>query len=163
MPNPNPHIAFIGHGEGGKSEAAKIYCRLTGHKLIGSSSWHMREYIAKELGLSLEEAWNTRRQRRSEWRRIYRQYLEQDKARIVREMFQKGNVLEGLRSRDEFDAAKAEGLFDLVVWVECPWVKVDATQDLGPADADLVLNNDQKGLNYLQDKIQTIINAWQLK
>jgi hypothetical protein len=154
------HIVFTGHGEGGKSEASKIFCRLTGLKLIGSSSWHMRHYIAHELGIPVETAWETRRQRREEWRTLYRKYIENDKSRIIREMFANGNVIEGLRSRDEFEAAKQAGLFDLVIWVDCPWVKKDITQDLRAEDADLILHNDQKGLEHLEVKIRTIIDLW---
>lgn len=147
-------VVFIGHGQGGKSEAARIFAEMTGLRPAGSTSFFMREQIAEKLGVPVEQAWAERRQNREAWRTHYRAYLQGDPARVVREMLQQGDIIDGLRSRDEFEAAKAEGLFDLVVWVECPWVTPDATQHLRASDADVVIANDQRGVAYLRAKLQ---------
>ena len=151
------NVVFIGHGKGGKSAAAEIFARRTGKKLTGSTSWYMREQIAKAMGLPVEQAWAERRNHRELWRKEYRKNIIGDPAKLIREMVKAGSIIEGLRSRDEFDAAKKEGLFDLVVWVECPWVPKDVTMDLNPSDADIVINNDERGLDLLEAKLEPII------
>ena len=133
-------IAIIGHGRVGKDESA---LRLRKHGLIyeGSVSWHMKEHVASVLDLPVQYAWENRSEFRNEWRSIIDKYREGDPARIIREMWEIQDVFSGIRPREEFEAAKKEGLIDYVAFIERPRRKDDQTFELHPLDADFKIEN----------------------
>ena len=145
-----PHILILGHGESGKSTLAKIINNVTG--LRGSaSSMFMAAHVAKELGYSTaEEAWADRRSHRTEWKQAIIDYRKDDPARIARELYAYNEIYEGLRDRTEFEHARDEGLFDLVIYVDRGhwsfgnWVRdipIDPSMDMGRDDADIIIEN----------------------
>jgi len=138
---PKPHILILGHGECGKSTLTEIISEVTGLTGIASSKF-MAEIVARKLGYkTVEEAWEDRRNHRAVWKQAIVEYRQDDPARIVRELYEDNHIYEGLRDREEFEASKEEGLFDLIVYIHRPGIAVDPTMDMNEGDADLVILN----------------------
>lgn len=136
-----PKILIIGHGRAGKDEACVWFGTHT--RLVdagATSSLHVAD-IARDLGVPPEQAYRERSQNRAFWRKWLDDYRRLDPAILSRECLALGDVYNGVRSRDEFDATRAAGLVDLVVWVDNPRVPVDPTLELTSADADVVILN----------------------
>lgn len=92
---------------------------------------------------SPEECWGDRRNHRSEWFEIIREYNSEG-PRTGREIFAKNDVYCGCRNIDEFNAMKEERLFDVSVWVDAslrlPNV-VDSDCSITRDDCDVVVDN----------------------
>lgn len=135
-------LIIIGHGGCGKDYAAGYLARTKGLRNCGSVSAHCMDYVAAMLGYSdPARAYAERRERREEWAAAIDQYRKGDPAIIIREMFAKGDIIAGVRRREEFEAAKAEGLIDVTLWVEAD-VPYDPTNELTNPDADYMVMND---------------------
>ena len=64
-----------------------------------------------------------------------------DWARLVRETLQDGEICVGIRDPEELDAAQAEGLLDLTIWLERN-VPPDPTMKFGRGCGDVIVQND---------------------
>ena len=106
-------------------------------------SWHMLDFMAEKLNLPPQVAWDTRHDRRMEWRRLLDEWREGDQARLFRKIYDKYDVCSGCRSRVEFEAAQAEGLIDCTIYIKRD-VPKDPTFELKQKHADFVVNNNGK-------------------
>jgi hypothetical protein len=143
LARPFPVLGFLGMGRAGKDTACEWFRDHTPLRFVGSSSWSCKEYVAMRLDLPVQEAWETRHQRRLEWKQLMDEYREQrGHSACVCKMLEDGNdLICGLRNRTEIVAARAEGLVDLFLWVDNPRVPVDPTVDFTIEDCDLVIRN----------------------
>lgn len=141
LPAVVPVLAIVGRGRCGKDTAGEFlrdnYCL----NFVGGCSWAGREYVAERLGLSVEEAWETRHLRRVEWYNLLNEYRRTDPARLIRKVLEENDFVCGVRDGDELRAAKAEGLIDLIVWVERAQAPFDPTLMFGPEEADVIVAN----------------------
>lgn len=81
---------------------------------------------------------------RGEWYDAIQAFNTPDGARLARLIFAEHEVYCGIRSREELDACRAAGLCDALVWVDASRrlpPEDAASCTIGPADADLVLDN----------------------
>ena len=67
---------------------------------------------------TVEECYADRGNHRSLWAKLLEEYVEEDKAKFVREVFEQSEIYCGLRSVEQLIAAKKENLFDLSIWVD---------------------------------------------
>lgn len=136
-----PTIAFCGFGRAGKDTAGKILWRKTLLKYSGSLSWAGLPYMADRLGLCPQEAWETRHERRDEWKRMLDEFRAEDATKLIRMSLALGQIVVGIRAKEELQAARAAGLLDAVVWVHRAWTPPDSTVTYTWRDCDTVLFN----------------------
>lgn len=136
-------VLFCGPSGSGKDVACRTYATATGLTNAGTASKYLAPYVAA-LGITPEEAYRLRHVNTADQIRIGHEVRKDDPAILVRQMLAVGPVGGGLRAKDEIRAARAEGLFDLAVWIERigGMPVVDTTLEFGPEECDLVLHND---------------------
>lgn len=133
-------ILFVGHGRAGKDEAVLAAAEATGLKPAGTFSRHLLPFVARELGVEGDTAYLTRHLDRETWRRIGDEVRAEDPCRLCRLAFAAGDISGGVRAQVEIDAIRAEGLADLIVWIERD-VPPDPTLEFGPEVADCIVTN----------------------
>ena len=145
-------ILVIGHARHGKDTVSEMLAKRMGLKFRSSSDFANERAVfpvlAPKYGYkTLNECYQDRVNHRQEWYELIRDYNGDDPARLVRELYQECDIYCGLRHREEFEAAKAEGLFGVVVWVDAierePAEPADS-MSLTAADADVIFNNNNK-------------------
>jgi len=151
-PSPKPrrlNLMVIGHGRHGKDTVSALIADqfdLT----WGASSFLLSERVVYPVlkdrygYRSVAECFDDRSNHRAEWFDTIAAYNAGDPARFTRELYDVYDIYCGLRNRDEFVAARKEGLIDLTIWV-------DASERMPPedsasctvtkADADIVIDN----------------------
>lgn len=117
-------LMILGYARHGKDTVAEIFAKTYGMKFI-SSSYAAAEKIMvpyfRSKGIeyeSLEECYADRVNHRSEWFEQIKAYNSPDQARLAREIYSEADIYVGIRSSQEFDAARAEGLFQHSIWVD---------------------------------------------
>lgn len=135
-----PKIAICGHGRSGKDTAGRWLAENTPLRLGLTTSQVIAPVIAAEDGVSVEVAFARRHQERERWFRRGNELRRNDPAYLVRGCLAGGEIAVGLRNADEIEAARAEGLIDLFVWVERD-VPRDPTQTFDASLCDVVILN----------------------
>lgn len=140
---PRPTVAFCGHGRAGKDVAARLLVKHFEASYYGSLSWVGLPEMARRLGLPLQEAWETRHERRMEWREGLDDFRKDDPSRLIRMTLQRASVVVGVRAKVELLDAHEKKLLEHLVWVERPGTPPDPTLGYTEADAPFVrLDND---------------------
>ena len=127
-------ILLIGHARHGKDSVAEILQYMLGLTFRSSSEFANESVIFPALApkygyTTLDECYQDRINHRKEWYELIRDYNGDDPARLGRELFEENDIYCGLRHREEFEAIKAESLYDVCVWV-------DASERLPPESSD---------------------------
>lgn len=138
-----PRIAFCGPGRSGKDACSTYFARITGLRFAGSMSQYLAPFVAAELGIPTEEAFARRHESdamRMTWYLTGNKLRDADPAKLIRETLHSGEICNGIRDPRELDAGLAEGLIDLLVWVERD-VPPDPTQKYGADRCHIVLDN----------------------
>ncbi len=126
-------MIIFGFKEHGKDTACEYLEEKYGIS-FSASSWHacktfLFDQIKDRFGYQThEECFEDRRNHRQLWYEAIRDYNREDRARMGREIFAANVIYCGIRDREEFEALKSEGAFDLAVWV-------DAGKRLPPEDS----------------------------
>jgi hypothetical protein len=136
-----PRIALVGYGRGGKDTAGGWLGLFTPLRYVGSTSRVVCPLIAKDLGLSVEEAWSQRHNHRRFWHHWCNEYRKDDPTKIARQCLENGDLVVGLRDIIELNACKEEKLFDLIVWVHNNRVEKDPTVTFTSDDCDVIVEN----------------------
>jgi hypothetical protein len=136
-----PQLMIVGRGRAGKDEFGMWFNESTTMKFSGSTSHFGCDMMAKHLGISREEAWNTRHQSREKWKEFFDSKRDKDPLFLVRMSLKKNDIVAGCRDIREIEGAKEEGLVDLVIWIENSRVPADPTVLFSSADADIVIEN----------------------
>lgn len=135
-------VCFSGWGRAGKDEAGMFLGQNSDLVYHGSLSWVGLQIVAKKLRLPQQVAWETRHNRRMEWFEILNDYRKDDPTKLVRDSLRSGEIVVGLRSKEELEASKAAGLLTHVIWVERPGTPQDPTVTYNKDDCDHVIAND---------------------
>lgn len=135
------NILIVGHGRSGKDTAADLLHGKGRLLNAGSLSWHALPFMAKELGITPQKAWDERHAKRQFWKDHLDTLRAHDTLFLVKLALKHGNIVTGLRAREEMDAAQASGLFSSIVWIERPGTPVDPTVCFGPQDSTDILHN----------------------
>ena len=133
-------LAVVGRGRAGKDTVAEWLEANTVLRFKGSCSWTGRLYVADRLGITPEEAWATRHERRMEWYDLLNEYRREDPARLIKDVLKHSDVVVGVRDGVEMKAAIDARLVDLVIWVDRD-VPEDPTLTFGEELADVILPN----------------------
>jgi hypothetical protein len=138
-------VCFLGHGRAGKDSAGEHFARVTGLVFAGTTSKYLAEYMAAKLGLPVAEAYARRHESdamREAWYSGGNELRARGPSTLARMALAVGPVTGGLRDAAEVAACRAEGLFDLFVWVDNPRVPPDPTVKFGPEVCDVSILND---------------------
>jgi len=143
-----PIIAFCGHGRSGKDLAAKWLSGTYGVRYVGSVSHAVSPLIAESLGMSREEAFESRHDDRMYWFEWCNALRRDDPALLVKLTLAENDMVAGIRGDVELHACKAQGVIDLAIWVDNPRVEKDPTVEFSVDDCDLVIRNSGGRLSY---------------
>ena len=138
-------LMVCGYGRHGKD----TFCELSGLKFESSSYFALHAFIWPAWGimqnyLTPEKCFEDRHNHRAKWHELIKRYNKDDKARLARAIFSENDIYCGIRCREEFNAAKADKLFDYSIWVDAsdrhpPEPKDSCT--ITPDMCDFVLSN----------------------
>lgn len=145
------NVLLIGYRDHGKDFVAKQLLEVKGYDYRSSSLFVAERVIFPVLApkynyTTVEECYQDRGNHRDEWYQLILAYNKDDGARLAKEILAEAPVYVGMRSRREFEASMKEGLFDLVIWVDRSDYESEeptSSNELTPADADIVLNNNR--------------------
>jgi hypothetical protein len=142
----SPVIAFCGYGRAGKDTGAEWFRDHTDLVFAGGCSWTARIYMAKRLSedegrlITPDEAYTRRHEDRMKWYTYLNEYRKDDPARLIRDCLEHSDIICGVRDYAELIAAKAQGLLDLIIWVDRD-VPVDPTVTYSIDDCDVIIRN----------------------
>lgn len=140
-----PKLAICGYGESGKDTASIWLAENTPLRYTVSTSAAATEIVFEQIRHtygydSPEECHKDRKNHRELWGDIIRTYNEPDGITLYVDLATESDILNGIRRRDELQAAREAGLIDLVIWIDRV-TPPDRSCDLYPGDADVVLWN----------------------
>lgn len=161
-------LLIIGHARHGKDTVCEMLTDLLNLKFKSSSDFVNEKAVFPVLSKlygyeTLEECYEDRVNHRPEWFNLLRAYNGEDPVRLGRELFNEYDVYCGLRNREEYQAMKRAGLFDLVIWVDASErlpLETSDSMELTMSDADIVIDNNAD-LNRLT--LITVKTAYQIK
>lgn len=136
-----PKLAILGNGRAGKDTCGAWLGTHTLLRYVGSTSQVICPLIAKELGISEQEAWDTRHQNRKFWYDFANKYRIDDPTKLAKHCLKTGDMVVGLRDKVELQACKDAGLFDLIIWVERDTAVADPTVTFCRSDCDIIVEN----------------------
>lgn len=161
-------LMILGYARHGKDTVAEILQNSLGLKFMSSSFAAAEKVLIpyfKTIGVSyksLDECYADRVNHRAEWYEQIKAYNTPDKARLAREIYADNDVYVGIRSAEEFEAARDERLFDYSIWVDrSKHVAPESTSSntILPSMANYVLDNNG---TLEQLKIKTLSLYWDL-
>lgn len=154
-------LLIIGHARHGKDTAAEILRDNFSIKFCSSSLFIAERAVMPVLGhlySSVEECYLDRGNHRKEWKDAIKAYNTPDLTRLSREMLETLDLYVGMRDKEEFEACREAGLFDLVIWVDAserhPPEPKDSNQ-LSAAEADIIITNNGT-LQELNEKVKRL-------
>lgn len=142
-------IVISGSARHGKDTVAEYLRDRLGLTFESSSMFCARKFIFDaikgSLGYStLDECFEDRVNHRALWASLISSYNHKDPSRLSREIFAEYDIYVGIRSTFELEAAKEEGLVNLVIWVDAserhPVEPADSF-DIGIESVDIMINN----------------------
>ena len=144
-------LLIIGHARHGKDTVAELLREYYGISFISSSQACVDIFIYDMLKdkygyKTPEECFNDRFTHRSEWFQMICDYNKDDKARLAKDILKYNNTYVGMRSCDEIDECKKQGLFDLVIWVDaCGRLPVENSSsfNITKDNADIIIENNE--------------------
>lgn len=123
-----PVIGYMGWGRSGKDEAAQILARCSELQYGGSTSTVATPLIASALGISEEQAFAERHDNRMFWFDFCNMYRRKRGGDVLaRYLLGLGDIVAGLRDREEIYAVSNNHVVTHLVWVERPGVPCDPT------------------------------------
>lgn len=135
-----PALAILGMGRAGKDTAGEFLAKTFHLKPVKSSSLNALPLVAHMIGISEEQAYAERHQRREFWIEACNQLRADDLTRLARWCFSVCDLAVGLRGGKELPAVVKEGVVDLTVWIERD-VPKDPTVEFTRDDCDVVIEN----------------------
>lgn len=146
-----PKILIVGPGRSGKDHLGNYIHEHSEHTYGGSTSLYLTKYVAKEFGITEEQAYSLRHQYREQWFKIGNKIRKNDWGLLQKEALQQGNVIAGVRDFREAVWA-CDGLYDHIIWIQAD-VAVDPTLTFCYNDLAMMIS-----LNGIGTKITIIEN-----
>ena len=131
-------ILFVGRSECGKTLAGEYAATLLKTKCTNISDLLVAEF-AEKMGVSPDVIMKNKEEYRKPLWELGRSYQESSPASLALKALEAGDVVTGVRNKDEFEACR--GLFDKVVWVSRFSAQAKIGDVLTPEDADVILDN----------------------
>lgn len=118
-------ILILGHMRHGKTTVAEMMLEEYGLTFKDSSMACAEIFIYDELKekynySSFEQCYEDRKQHRDEWFKMICDYNYPDKARLGKEILSRADMYVGMRSNEELQECKKQGIFNLIIGVYRP-------------------------------------------
>lgn len=139
-------IGIVGPGGSGKGTSSHYLATKYGFKYSLSTSEYMAEVVFKEMQksgfnyLTAIDCWRDRRNHREFWFKVIDAYDRGDGSRVVREIMQTQDILDGLRRKRDLEASR--DLCDFWVYIDRPGYSEEATNEITPEMCDYTVKND---------------------
>ncbi len=140
-------LMILGNARHGKDTVCQILHNEYDYNFISSSEAALDAVIWPSLRHTYKdkhECFKDRVNHRALWFRLIEFYNSVEPTRLALEIYSQADIYCGLRSRREFEAAKSEGLFDYVVWVDASQRREhepSSSMELSRDDADFTIYN----------------------
>lgn len=152
----HPTLLIIGHGRAGKDEMAEYWDMKFNFKAKSSSLAAAEIFIYDALKdkygyKNFDACYRDRHNHRAEWYDLICDYNLYDKTRLAREIVKKTGSYIGMRDREEILACLAQGIFDLVIWVDAGdriEPEHESSFNITPDLADIIVENKGSLLEY---------------
>lgn len=156
-------LMIVGHGRHGKDEVCKIL-QKKGYSFSSSSEFANELFIFEDLKekygyKTLEECFEDRVNKRTEWHDLICEYNREDPARLARKIYEENDVYAGIRNPIEFDKAKEEGLFQASIWVDASKRLENEpveSNKMSKEKCDYILDNNGP-LNNLEEEVEKVL------
>ena len=130
----NPKLCILGYKRNGKDHAAEFFRDNFGMSFQSSSQAAAEIFIYDLLKdkygyTSFQQCFEDRMNHRGEWFDLICEYNKNDPARLAKKILENSTTYVGMRSSEELDACKKQGIFDLVIWI-------DAEERVGVEDSN---------------------------
>ena len=148
-----PKILIVGPGRSSKDYLGKYIHENSDHTYGGSTSLYLTKYVAREFGITEEQAYSLRHQHRERWFEIGNKIRESDWGLLQKEALQRGNVIAGIRDiREVVWACIGDGrfLYDHIIWIQAD-VPVDPTLTFGYNDLAVMLQWKKTKLTIIEN------------
>lgn len=148
-PSKKPKLLIVGTGRHGKDTVAEALRDAYGYT-FKSSSEAFSEFgfsvLSELLGYKTpEEAFEDRHNHRALLYQLIAAYNHHDKARIAKEILKDNDIYVGMRSKEEIEECRKQGIFDLIIWVDASnrvdYVEDEDSCDITKEDADIIILN----------------------
>jgi dephospho-CoA kinase len=144
-----PRILVVGYARHGKDTVAQILADGWDFQFCSSSLAAAEIVVYPTLAPiygyeTLEECFNDRVNHRAEWKDLITEYNSQDRTKLAKEILEKNNIYVGMRCKYELAACRAQGLFDVIVWVDGSYRKEPehiSSNTITKQMADYVIDN----------------------
>lgn len=142
-------LIIFGYAQHGKDTACEYLRDRYGLTFSASSMFACRTFLYEQIKdrfgyRTMSACFEDRGAHRQLWYEAIRDYNTPDRTRLGRGIFAEHAVYCGIRDREEFEALRAEGAFNLAIWIDASQrVPAESTDSmkLTKADADLVIDN----------------------
>jgi hypothetical protein len=145
-------LLIVGYGRHGKDTMADILEEITGLRYGGSTSWAALPFIARTLGMHPQKVWESRHANRQFWFDFCNVLRKNDPLFLVRRVLKQGDLVVGIRDKEELDCCRASGWFKRIIWVDAlsRIPEGDATVKFKPADCDEIIFNNTTRAEFVQ-------------
>lgn len=158
-----PKILVIGHAQHGKDTVCEMLRDTHGFKFLSSSMVALDEIIWPSLRHTYkdkDECFADRVNHRALWFELIKLHDDHDPMRLTRTVLSKADIYCGMRQRKQLVAAKAEGAFDFILWVDGSLrhpAEPSSSMELNEKDADMVVDNNED-LKWLAESVDFAAN-----
>ncbi len=119
----NKKLLILGHARHGKDTFAEILNKHYGFKFksssVAASEIFLYDTLKEKYGYtSSDECFEDRVNHRGEWHNLICDYNKDDRAKLAKEILKQADCYVGMRSGEEIKECMAQGLFDLIIWVD---------------------------------------------
>lgn len=136
-------ILLVGFSRAGKDHAGVHLSKITGLRYGGSLSWAGLPHMSMVLHKHPLQCWTERHENRERWKsELDNLRLKEGQTHLARLALASGDIVTGMRDLVEIQAARAEKLFDSILWVERTGIHQDNTVTFTAREADDVILND---------------------
>ncbi len=157
-----PKLLLVGPGRCGKDTAGEWLSTRTKLRFAGTTSKFLAKYVASASGVDADLCYATRHQNRDLWHKVGRRIRGNDPAVLIREALREGEITGGCRDLEELEAARDEGLVDLIVWISNVRCESDFTLHFNESHCDIIIEN-HWGLHEFWERLDRFARAMGLR
>lgn len=156
-------ILILGNARHGKDTLAELLYEYYGVTYKSSSEManelFIFERLKEECGYqTIEQCFEDRVNHRKKWYELIREYNNDDRARLAKDIVSKYDCYVGMRDLQEFKGSKS--LFDLIIWVDaCKRLPVENRSfNIDIDETDFIIQNNQD-LESFKKKVRRIFDG----